>query len=95
MLPPNFTFHDPWWFATLLILPNGWVKVAAALPAICADLRITTLASAWDRYREAWHGRETREAMRRAVEDDSTHAHANRWQLMPAAVSAATTRETG
>jgi len=81
--------------ATLLILPNGWVKVAAALPAICADLRITTLASAWDRYREAWHGRDTREAMRRAVEDDSTHAHANRWQLMPAAVTAATTRETG
>ena len=25
--------------ATLLILPNGWVKVAAALPHICADLR--------------------------------------------------------
>ena len=25
--------------ATLLVLPNGWVKVAAALPHICADLR--------------------------------------------------------
>ncbi len=25
--------------ATLLVLPNGWVKVAAALPQICADLR--------------------------------------------------------
>ncbi|MFO1312906.1 MAG: radical SAM protein [Burkholderiales bacterium] len=71
--------------ATLLILPNGWVKVAAALPAICADLRSTTLASAWDRYREAWRDRSTHEAMRRAIEDSSTHAHANRWQLMPAA----------
>ncbi len=25
--------------ATLLVLPNGWVKVAAALPYICADSR--------------------------------------------------------
>ena len=71
--------------ATLLILPNGWVKVAAALPAICADLRSTTLALAWDRYREAWRRQATLDAMRRAIEDDSTHAHANRWQLKPAA----------
>ena len=71
--------------ATLLILPNGWVKVAAALPAICADLRSTTLASAWERYRAAWRQRSTHEAMRGAIEDDSTHAHANRWRLMPAA----------
>ncbi|MFO1304689.1 MAG: radical SAM protein [Burkholderiales bacterium] len=71
--------------ATLLILPNGWVKVAAALPAICADLRRTTLASAWERYREAWRERSIHEAMRGAIEDGSTHAHANRWQLMLAA----------
>lgn len=71
--------------ATLLILPNGWVKVAAALPAICADLRRTTLASAWNRYRETWRDRATHDAMRRAIEDGSTHAHANRWELLPAA----------
>jgi MoaA/NifB/PqqE/SkfB family radical SAM enzyme len=81
--------------ATLLILPNGWVKVAAALPAICADLRRTTLASAWRQYREAWRDQATQDAMRRAIEDESTHAQANRWQLMPAAVVADTTRETG
>jgi MoaA/NifB/PqqE/SkfB family radical SAM enzyme len=71
--------------ATLLILPNGWVKVAAALPAICADLRRATLASAWRLYREAWRAEATLDAMRRAIDDASTHAHANRWQLMPAA----------
>ena len=38
--------------ATLLVLPNGWVKVAAALPDICADLRRETLAEAWQAYRE-------------------------------------------
>ena len=40
--------------ATLLVLPNGWVKVAAALPEICADLRRETLVEAWEAYREAW-----------------------------------------
>ena len=40
--------------ATMLVLPNGWVKVAAALPYICADLRRTTLAEAWEAYRCAW-----------------------------------------
>ena len=34
--------------ATLLVLPNGWVKVAAALPHSCADLRQRTLSQAWD-----------------------------------------------
>ena len=33
--------------ATLLVLPDGRVKVAAALPHICADLRRQTLAEAW------------------------------------------------
>ncbi|HTW75697.1 MAG TPA: radical SAM protein, partial [Steroidobacteraceae bacterium] len=41
--------------ATLLVLPNGAVKVAAALPHLCADLRRETLAQAWQAYRRAWH----------------------------------------
>jgi hypothetical protein len=36
-------------------------------------------------YREAWRAEATLDAMRRAIDDASTHAHANRWQLMPAA----------
>jgi MoaA/NifB/PqqE/SkfB family radical SAM enzyme len=81
--------------ATLLILPNGWVKVAAALPAICADLRRTTLSSAWRAYADAWREEETQAAMRRAIEDPTTHAHANRWQARLAVSTAVTTRETG
>ncbi|MEP7248088.1 MAG: radical SAM protein, partial [Gammaproteobacteria bacterium] len=34
--------------ATMLVLPNGWVKVSAALPYICADLRRKTLVEAWE-----------------------------------------------
>jgi len=71
--------------ATLLVLPNGWVKVAAALPYVCADLRRDTLAEAWKAYRKAWHDEVVIAAARRAVEERSRHADANRWKLLPVA----------
>jgi MoaA/NifB/PqqE/SkfB family radical SAM enzyme len=69
--------------ATLLVLPNGWVKVAAALPHICADLRRHTLAESWARYRAAWRDRTVLAALRRAMEDESFHAEANTWRMTP------------
>ena len=71
--------------ATLLVLPNGWVKVAAALPYVCADLRTTGLADAWDAYGDAWRDPAVIAAARRAVVDQSLHARANRWKVMPIA----------
>jgi MoaA/NifB/PqqE/SkfB family radical SAM enzyme len=68
--------------ATLLILPNGCVKVAAALPYVCADLRQGTLAEAWSAYREAWRDEAVRSAMRRAVADETHHADANHWRRL-------------
>jgi MoaA/NifB/PqqE/SkfB family radical SAM enzyme len=66
--------------ATLLVLPNGWVKVAAALPHICADLRRSTLAEAWNSYRDAWRNETVVGAIRRAALDERRHAEANTWQ---------------
>jgi len=66
--------------ATLLVLPNGWVKVAAALPYICADLRRHTLAQAWARYRAAWREVSIIAALRRAIGDESSHAESNTWR---------------
>jgi MoaA/NifB/PqqE/SkfB family radical SAM enzyme len=71
--------------ATMLVLPSGWVKVAAALPLVCADLRRDTLAEAWKAYREAWHDDVVIAAARRGVEEGSRHADANRWKLLPVA----------
>ncbi len=71
--------------ATLLVLPNGQVKVAAALPFVCADLRNEPLTVAWERYREAWRSAEVMDEAKRAIGDSSLHARANRWQLLPAA----------
>jgi MoaA/NifB/PqqE/SkfB family radical SAM enzyme len=72
--------------ATLLVLPNGWVKVAAALPHICADLRRDSLAQAWEAYRSAWRSDTVVAAARDAVENPTHHARANTWRLLPAAV---------
>jgi MoaA/NifB/PqqE/SkfB family radical SAM enzyme len=69
--------------ATLLVLPNGWVKVAAALPHICADLRRHTLAESWVRYRAAWRDAAIIAALRRAIDDESSHTEANTWRMTP------------
>jgi MoaA/NifB/PqqE/SkfB family radical SAM enzyme len=71
--------------ATLLVLPNGWVKVAAALPQICADLRRSSLAEAWEAYRSAWRSDTVHELVRRAAIDPSRHARANLWQVLSVA----------
>jgi len=68
--------------ATLLILPNGWVKVAAALPHVCADMRRDTMMQAWSAYRRAWRDEAVRAALRRAMEYEVHHAEANRWFRM-------------
>jgi MoaA/NifB/PqqE/SkfB family radical SAM enzyme len=70
--------------ATLLVLPTGWVKVAAALPHICADLRRDTIAQAWEAYRAAWAGEAVNAALRGAIADESLHAEANVWNSMSA-----------
>ena len=71
--------------ATLLVLPDGRVKVAAALPHICADLRKDTLAEAWLAYRSAWRDGSVLTAIRLAIADVSRHAEANTWQLLQVA----------
>jgi MoaA/NifB/PqqE/SkfB family radical SAM enzyme len=66
--------------ATLLVLPNGWVKVAAAIPSICADLRRCSLEEAWRAYQRAWGEVVVAEAVRDALADESRHRLANSWQ---------------
>ena len=68
--------------ATLLVLPNGWVKVAAALPHVCADLRKSSLGAAWEAYKSAWRGDTMISAVRDAIHDESRHGQANAWRLL-------------
>jgi MoaA/NifB/PqqE/SkfB family radical SAM enzyme len=68
--------------ATLLVLPNGWVKVAAALPDICADLRRQSLDEAWEAYRGAWRNASVLSSVRRAIGSEIHHADANHWRRL-------------
>lgn len=68
--------------ATLLVLPNGWVKVAAALPYICADLRRESLAEAWAAYCGAWRDEAVLAGIRRAAGNELHHADANNWRRL-------------
>jgi MoaA/NifB/PqqE/SkfB family radical SAM enzyme len=69
--------------ATLLVLPNGFVKVAAAIGYICADVRGVSLAQAWKDYRSAWRNEAVIAAISRAIAGDEPHAGANTWSLIP------------
>jgi len=69
--------------ATLLVLPNGWVKAAAALPHVCADLRRVSLREAWEDYRCAWRGATMVAAVNEAIADEGRHGEANAWRLLP------------
>jgi MoaA/NifB/PqqE/SkfB family radical SAM enzyme len=68
--------------ATLLVLPNGWVKVAAALPDVCADLRRASLQDAWSAYRRAWRHAAVLAGIHRAAAEETRHAMANQWQFI-------------
>jgi len=66
--------------ATLLVLPNGWVKVSAALPHVCASLREVSFEQAWRAYRNAWHDSAIVASAQRAAGDAGCHAEANQWR---------------
>ena len=68
---------------TMLVLPDGRVKVSAALPFICADLRATSLREAWEAYRRAWSHPSVVAALRETAADPSLLARANEWAALP------------
>ncbi len=64
---------------TLLILPDGRVKVAAPLPFTCADLKTQDFLSAWESYKSAWSSEPVRAALERLAKDPAEAAKANQW----------------
>ncbi len=65
--------------ATLLVLPNGWVKIVAAVGYVCGDVRRMTLPEVWDNYRAAWRNDTVIAAIRRGISQRLFHADANSW----------------
>jgi MoaA/NifB/PqqE/SkfB family radical SAM enzyme len=64
---------------TLLILPDGRVKVAAPLPFVCADLKSSNFLQAWEAYKAAWSHPAVRRGLERLAADPAYASEANRW----------------
>lgn len=64
---------------TLLILPDGRVKVTAPLPYICSDLSKHSFLEAWDAYRKAWSDPRIRNGLAHLAADPAFAARANQW----------------
>ena len=69
--------------ATILVLPNGWVKIVAAVGYVCGDLRRMTLTEVWKNYRAAWHDDTVITAIRRGISGELSLAAANTWTPIP------------
>ncbi len=66
--------------ATMLVLPNGWVKVATPVPYICGELRRDSLEAAWDAYCRTWWNAKILGDVSQAIAAESLHPKANEWQ---------------
>ncbi|MBI2387299.1 MAG: radical SAM protein [Elusimicrobia bacterium] len=64
---------------TLLLLPDGRVKVVAPLPFTCADLKSQTFLEAWEAYKSAWADSRVKRALERLAAEPSASAQANQW----------------
>jgi MoaA/NifB/PqqE/SkfB family radical SAM enzyme len=64
---------------TLLILPDGRVKVTAPLPYICSDLSKHSFLEAWDAYRKAWSDPRIKNGLTHLAADPGFSAKANQW----------------
>lgn len=65
--------------ASLLVLPNGKVKLIGPLPFICGDLKVSPLSEIWDNYKRAWKDQRVVEFARKVFEDPALLAQSNQW----------------
>jgi MoaA/NifB/PqqE/SkfB family radical SAM enzyme len=65
--------------ASLLVLPNGKVKLAGPLPFVCGDLRKQSLKEVWGKYKKAWKKREVIDFTKKVIADTRLLAESNKW----------------
>ncbi|MBS3947712.1 MAG: radical SAM protein [Dethiobacter sp.] len=64
--------------ASLLVIPNGKVKIIGPLPFICGDLRRQSLADIWQRYKSAWENQEVISFTKRVIKNPELLKEANK-----------------
>ncbi len=65
--------------ASLLVVPNGKVKLIGPLPFICGDLKKQSLGRIWENYKKAWKKPEVVEFTNKVIADPKLLAESNNW----------------
>jgi MoaA/NifB/PqqE/SkfB family radical SAM enzyme len=65
---------------SLLVIPDGKVKLIGPLPFICGDLRKHSLSEVWQRYQKAWDDPEVISFTKRVINDPALLKEANQWR---------------
>ncbi|MCM8804303.1 MAG: radical SAM protein [Candidatus Omnitrophica bacterium] len=65
--------------ASLLIIPNGKVKLIGPLPFICGDLKKQKLIDVWENYKIGWQNPKVREFAKKVIEQPKLLAESNKW----------------
>jgi MoaA/NifB/PqqE/SkfB family radical SAM enzyme len=66
--------------ASLLVVPNGKVKLIGPLPFICGDLKKQSLSRIWENYKKAWRNPDVIEFTREVIADPKLLAESNNWR---------------
>lgn len=66
--------------ASLLVIPNGKVKIIGPLPFICGDLRKHGFADIWEKYKMAWKNPDVIEFAWKVIKDPQLLKEANTWK---------------
>lgn len=66
--------------ASVLVIPNGKVKLIGPLPFICGDLKKQSLVQVWEAYKKAWRNPEVIEFAKEVIADPKLLAKSNDWR---------------
>jgi MoaA/NifB/PqqE/SkfB family radical SAM enzyme len=66
--------------ASLLVVPNGKVKLIGPLPFICGDLKKQSLSQIWENYKKAWKNPEVIEFTKKVIAEPKLLAESNNWR---------------
>jgi len=66
--------------ASVLVLPNGKVKLIGPLPFICGDLKKQSLALVWEAYKKAWRNPDVIKFAKKVIADPKLLAESNTWK---------------
>ncbi|MBW8002386.1 MAG: radical SAM protein [Planctomycetes bacterium] len=65
--------------ASLLVIPNGKVKLIGPLPFLCGDLTKSSLQEVWEDYQKAWRHPDVIDFTNKVVADPKLLCESNNW----------------